>query len=250
MKTRTGNKKPNKRSFPLDKWLDEWKLALMGVGLACQKPKFLIVAGVTFLIFGTLMNLLTNGFASFQLMAAVDWGGKMDILGGAFLAIFGVGRSFLDWVLVFFISLLQGVLVGLVILNWHKKQKNKKAQKQSVEKPVDKSVQKTQVGSVANNAENVQTAGLAAGLAVLSAGCPTCGTTLLMPVLGAIGSTSGYAIAGAVSGAIFILAIVVALLALKKVGYDTYVIIKSEEYERRRHDRKKPHKSKQQKSEE
>ena len=210
MKTRTSAKKPNKQSFSWGKWLDEWKLAAYGVVLATKRPKFVLVAVVVFLLFGTLMNLLNNGFASFRLMAAVDLGGKLEIIGGAFLAVFGVGRSFLDWALVFFISLLQGILIGLVVLVWHKKRK------------------------ADQNAENVQTAGLAAGLAVLSAGCPTCGTTLLMPVIGAISSTGGYALAGAVSGVIFIAAVAVALFALKKIGNEAYVIIVGEDYERRK----------------
>lgn len=210
---RTKVKKPNK--FSWSKWLDEWRLAAYGVLLATKRPKFIAVTIATFLIFGTLMNLLNNGFASFRLMATVDLGGKLEIISGAFLAVFGVGRSFLDWVLVFFISLLQGVLIGLVALAWHKKRKEQKQQ----------------------NSENVQTASLAAGLAVLSAGCPTCGTTLLMPVIGAISSTGGFALAGAVSGVIFIVAVVVALFALKKIGGEVYVIIVGEDYERRKHGR-------------
>lgn len=220
MKTRTKTKKPNKQKFSWGRWLDQWKLAAYGIVLATKRPKFIVVAIVSFLVFGTLMNLLNNGLTSFRLMATVDFGGKLEIIGGAFLAVFGVGRNFLDWALVFIISLLQGILIGLVVLVWHKKRAKQKANL-----------------AAEQNAENVQTAGLAAGLAVLSAGCPTCGTTLLMPVIGAISSTGGYALAGAISGVIFVLAMIVALWALKKIGNEAYVIIVSEDYERRKNGR-------------
>ena len=212
---RTKSGKPNKQKFSWAQWWDEWRMALAGVALACRKPKFIVVAVITFLVFGTLMNLLTNGFSSFRLMAAADWGGKLQIVGDAMLATFGVGRSLVDWALIFVISLLQGVLVGLVVLVWHKKRGGK---------------------AESDDGDNVQSVGLAAGLAVLSSGCPTCGTTLLMPVIGAISSTGGYALAGAISGVVFVLALVVALWALKRIGLEAYVIIKGEEHERRKHE--------------
>ena len=113
------------------------------------------------------MNLLSNGFASFELMAVSDFSGILRIILDAFLGIFGVGRSFVDWALVFFVAILQGILIGLVVLMWKKKKKL--------------------------DSENLESAGIAAGLAVLGTGCPTCGTALLTPILSAIfsgGSTS------------------------------------------------------------
>ena len=185
------------------KWCDEWLLALNGVKLAAKNWKFIVVTVVAFLLFGTLLNLLASGFAAFNLMAAVDFGGKMQIIGNAFLGIFGINKTFLDWAQVFFISLLQGILIGLVALVWRKKR---------------------------TNSTSLQNTGIVAGLAVLGSGCPTCGTSLIAPIVGTIFSSGSYAIAGTISGIITALAIVVALLTFKKVGEEAYVIIVSERY--------------------
>ena len=122
--------------------------------------------------------------------------------------------------------------MGLVALVWHKNRRSEDGMR-GAKRRTARDEQSDE--DDADNADNVQRAGIAAGLAVLSAGCPTCGTTLLMPVIGAISSTGGYAIAGVASGVVFVLALIVALLALKKVGLQAYVIMINEKRERRKH---------------
>lgn len=201
-----------RRSF--SRWLDEWKLAGSGIILATKSVRFLVVFAIVFVIFGILMNLLSGSSAALSLFWTTDLSGKMQILGNAFLTIFGVGRNFWDWALTFVIVILQSILIGLVALVWQKKRRNKKEQ----------------VVATATNADNVQSAGLAAGLAVLGSGCPTCGTTLLAPVIGTLFSTSSYALASVVSTILTVAAIIVSLLVLKKLGNDAYALIVSERY--------------------
>lgn len=202
----------------LDRWLDECKMALMGVVLATREWKFLLTFGLSFVIFGTLMNLLSGSTAALDLFWATDFGGKLAIIGDGFLANFGVNRNFWDWALTFFITILQSVLIGLVVLVWNKRRRNRKNQ----------AAQKS-----TKNSNNLQDAGLAAGLAILGSGCPTCGTTLLAPVLGTIFSSSSFALAGVISGFLTVAAIVLALFALKRVGKDAFILITSERFERR-----------------
>ena len=190
----------------LAKWGDEWLLAFGGLKLALKSWKFVVVAGVMFLFFGTLLNLLSSGFAAFNLMATLDFGGKMQIIFDAFLGIFGINKAFLDWLPIFCISLLQGALIGMIVLVWKKKREN---------------------------SVNLQNTGIAAGLAILGSGCPTCGTSLIAPIIGALFSSGSYAVAGTISGIITFAAIIVALLAFKKVGEEVYVIIVSEKHKRR-----------------
>ena len=201
-------KKKNRRSFKewLEKWLDEWKMAFSGVILASKNMKFLAIVLVVFLVFGTLMVLLSDGFTTFSLLFSVPWPEKFKILANAFFGLFGYNRNFFDFLVTFLIALLQGILIGLLVLVWKKRK-------------------------ASSNSTNVQNAGLAAGLAVISSGCPTCGTTILTPVLGTLFSGSGYALAGALSEIILALAIIVALLTLKKIGEEAYVIIISEKYQ-------------------
>lgn len=175
----------------------QWQTAVKGVILATRERRFLVAFVIAFLIFGTIMNLLAGGTAGVKLL----FNGSFSVLAKAFLGLFGVGMSFVDWILVFLISLLQGVLIGLLALVW-------KTRKDSAD---------------------LQNTGIVAGLAILGTGCPTCGTTLLAPVVGAVVGGGGLAIAGTVSGILTGAAVVVALFALKKLGMEAYGIMISKE---------------------
>lgn len=198
------------------RWLDEWKLAFSGILLATRSPRFLIPFALTFVILGTLLNLLSGSSAAFGLFWTTDWGNRLKILLDGFLGLFGVNQNFWDWALLFSITILQSILFGLVALVWQKKRRNKKAQ----------------VLAEAKNVDNLQNAGLVAGLAVLGSGCPTCGTTLLAPVIGAMFSTGGHAIASAVSGLLTVAAVILALFSIKHVGNDAYALIVSEKFQK------------------
>ena len=186
------------------KWLDEFILAGKGILLATKEKRFWYGFIPAFLFFGLLMNLLSGGFTKFELMAAAGFLPSLKILASSFLAIFGFSQPFLDWLPIFLISLLQGILIGLIVLLWKKKK--------------------------GQNSENLEKAGIITGLIALGAGCPTCGTTLLTPLLGAIFSTGSLAIASNISTIVTILAIIIAILSLKKIGVEIYVTIINERY--------------------
>jgi hypothetical protein len=198
------------------KWLDEFVLAGKGILLATHEKRFWYGFVPTFLFFGLLMNLLAGGFSTFQLMGAVGFPDCLTILGKNFLGIFGVNRFFLDWLPIFAISIMQGILIGLIILLWAKKREN---------------------GS--KNSENLEKAGIITGLIALGAGCPTCGTTLLTPLLGALFSSGGLAITGTISVIVTILAIIIAILSLKRLGVETYATIINERYLKKKEEREK-----------
>lgn len=186
------------------KWLDEFVLAGKGILLATKEKRFWYGFAPSFLFFGFLMNLLSGGFAKFELMSALGFPGNLKIIADCFITIFGINQPFLDWLPIFAISVLQGVLIGLIVLLWDKKKDQ--------------------------NSANLEKAGIITGLIALGAGCPTCGTTLLTPLIGAIFSTGGLAITGAISTIITWLAIIVAILSLKRLGEETYVTIINEKY--------------------
>ena len=158
------------------------------------------------------MNLLSGGLTKFELMGVLGFPGCLKVIFDSFLGIFGISMIFLEWLPIFCISILQGVLIGLIILLWDKKREEK--------------------------AENLQKAGIITGLIALGAGCPTCGTTLITPLLGAIFSTGGLAITGTISTIVTWLAILIAVLSLKRLGEETYVIIVNEKYVRRKNEAK------------
>ena len=192
-----------KINFNWRKWCDDFVLAGKGILLATKEKKFWLGFVIAFLFFGTLMNLLSGGLSKFELMGALGFPKNLRIIGEAIIGIFGFNMIFTDWIFVFFISLLQGILISLIVLLWNKKNKN---------------------------SENVQKVGIITGLIALGAGCPTCGTTLITPLLGMIFSTGSFAIAGIVSNVVTVLAIVIAILSLKRMGLEMYAIIINEKY--------------------
>ena len=186
------------------KWCDEFVLAGKGILLATREKRFWYGFIPTFIFFGMLMNLLAGGTSKFELMGTLGFPANLQILGDSFLAIFGINQPFLDWLPIFLIAILQGILIGLIVLLWKKKRDQ--------------------------NSANLEKAGIITGLIALGAGCPTCGTTLLTPLIAAIFSTGGMAIASTISVIVTWLAILIAIFALKRLGEETYVIIVNERY--------------------
>ena len=209
-----------KSRFNWRKWLDGFNLAGKGILLATREKKFWIGFVVAFLFFGTLMNLLAGGLSKFQLMGAVGFAGAMKIIWDALIGTFGVNMIFLEFLPVFLIAVMQGTLIGLIVLLWDKKR--------------IKSGEEVISDDKNTNSANVEKAGIITGLIALGAGCPTCGTTLLTPLIGAIFSSGSLAVAGVISGLVTTAAIVIAILSLKRIGEEAYVIIINEKYVRRK----------------
>ena len=205
------SKKTLKRK--LAKFWDECKLAGLGLVMASRNGLFWAVFIPTFVIFGTLISLLSAGSSVIDLFFAVDFGGKMQILGDGFLSLLGRGRNITDFLLNFSITFLQAALIALLVFVYKHRKKNQK-----------------------KDSSSAQNAGLAAGLALLGSGCPTCGTTLITPLLTSLFSSGSYAIAGAISGILTFIAYILLLWSLKKVGLEAYAIIKSEMW-RKRHEK-------------
>lgn len=195
------------------KWLDDFVLAGKGILLATKEKRFWFGFITSFLFFGLLMNLLSGGTSKFDLMFALGLPTSLRIIGESFLGIFGFNHPFLDWLPIFAISLLQGTLIGLIALLWNKKREQK--------------------------AENLEKAGIVTGLIALGAGCPTCGTTLLTPLLATIFSSGGLTIASTASFIVTWLAIIIAIFALKQLGLETYVIIINERFMKKKEAREK-----------
>ena len=188
----------------LRKWCDDFVLAGRGILLATREKRFWYGFVPSFLLFGLLMNLLSGGLSKFELIRISGFAGGLRIIGENFLATFGLHQPFTDWLPVFCIALLQGVLIGLITLLWHKKKEQ--------------------------NTANLESAGIITGLIALGAGCPTCGTTLITPLISAFVSTGSLTIASTVSTIVTALAIIIAIFSLKRLGLETYVIIVNEKY--------------------
>lgn len=216
-----------KQKMNLARFFDEFALAGRGFLLATKTKTFWIPFIITFLVFGTLINLLSSGFVSFQLIGSSigsgDFGAAFKIIGNAFLGIFGVGRNFVDWILNFALTFLQSVLIALVVFvaKHNKKEKKEKREKGKEDK-----------------SSGIESSAIVAGLVVLGSGCPTCGTTLIAPVIGALlsGTTGAMSYAGKISTILNIVAAILAILVFRKLGLQTYAIIKSEHFKEKQHE--------------
>lgn len=198
------SKRGKKFSAPM--WARKWGFSLRGILLSTKSGRFWAFFVPVFLIFGTLLNLLSGGLAAFNLMGASDFGGKMKIVLDGMLGLFGISKNFLDWLLIFLVAVLQATLIGVIAVIW---KYNKE------------------------RAESLQNSGIAAGLAILGSGCPTCGTALLTPILATIFSSGSYMIAEVVSGIITLLAILVSVLTLRKLGLTAYGLITAKNNKRK-----------------
>ena len=196
----------NKIYSKLQRWCDEFKLAIYGAILCFRRKRFLIAFFIAFVTFGTLLNVLASGSATLNILSLVSFPRKIEILWNAFLGTFGVNRVFQDFIFIFLLTILQSVLIGLVVF----------------------------VYKYRKDSANIQNAGIITGLLVLSSGCPTCGTTILAPIIISIAGSSGMAIAGTVSWVLTLASFIIALFALKKVGFEAYAIIKSEEFTKKK----------------
>lgn len=183
-------------------------LAGKGILLATREKRFWYGFVPGFLTFGFLINMLAGGFSKFELMGALGFPDSFKIIGDSFLGIFGYKQAVLDWLPMFFLAFLQGILIGIITLLWKKKRE----------------------ASASSNSANLEKAGIITGLIALGAGCPTCGTTLLTPLLGVIFSGGGMAAAGTISTIVTVLAVVIAILSLKRLGVEIYVTIVNEKY--------------------
>lgn len=211
------------------KFFDDFNLAARGFLLAFSRRKFRIIFVVIFVAFSLLLNLLTNGLSSFRLIFSGSPVLAFGVLRTAFLGTFGIGKNFLDFILNFLLSLLQAGLLSLVIFVYqHNKKTNSARQKHSPKA--------SESGQDSSASSGFETSAIVAGLALLGSGCPTCGTTLLAPILSTFlsGVAGGVALAGKLAALFNIFAFLLGLLAFRKLGLETYAIIKSEKFMNRK----------------
>ena len=193
----------------LPRFFDEYLLALHGLRLLARKKFFWFIFLPLFFFFGTLLNLLATGLSSLRLLFSGDFSLAGSVLSSAFLGLFGYKRTFLDWLPVFLLALLQAMLITFLIFLARKNHRQ-----------------------LTRNSSSMEASALVAGLALLGSGCPTCGTTLLAPLLGTLlsGASGSLALAGTISVILNIFAILLGFIVFRKLGLIVYATIKSEHH--------------------
>jgi len=185
--------------------LDRIKLAMLGSGFCLSNKKYLaafILGSFGFLYFLTFFQ---SGNSNFQLLFShLDAEQKIELLGRVFSSSFENFLS-LDGLLLVFLALLQGLAITLMVFTWrHKKQ--------------------DEVFGTASAST------VASALGFVALGCPSCGISLLTPLLSAIAGASAGILAERVNIILTLVAYGLLLYSICKLGYLVFIIVTAAKY--------------------
>lgn len=184
-----------------EEWVDETKMALVGVKLAMRRTKYVVMGVAVWLFFAYVLTLFRDGTNTWSLLwSRIGLGDKLWLTIEVWGRVLG---NFLDlWGLVLMLmALLQGLCVALLVFGWRAKMSDK-----------------------------VKVAGLEAGsvgtaIGFLALGCPSCGTSLLIPLLTTLLGSSAAVLAEALGWILVVVAILLLLHATRRLGYGAFVEI-------------------------
>ncbi len=185
--------------------LDHVKLAMVGSGFCLSRKKYALMFALCSFGFLYFLTFFQSGNSNLQLLFShLEAEQKLELLGHVFLACFHNFLSFEGLSLVL-LSLLQGLAVILMVYVWRHK-------KQDV------------VLSTAS------TSTVASALGFVALGCPSCGISLLTPILSAIAGASAGLLAEKVNVILTLVAYALLFYSICKLGYLVFVIVTAARY--------------------
>jgi hypothetical protein len=205
-----GKRKINKKtslkkklSNLFETFVDRTKFAVVGYKYLLSRPRYIIALVISFLIFLYILSQLQNGGSNWQLLwSGLDFGRKMEVFGLSLLSMLENFTSFLG-VLIVFLALMQSLCVAGIVFAIRHRQK-------------DDAINGASAGSIASI------------LAFVTLGCPTCGMTLLTPLLTMVAGTGAIALAERLGIILSIVAFVLLFFTLVQLGYQIFVNVSAE----------------------
>ncbi len=183
-----------------DSILDKTKLSLAGTFNVITRWQYLLIALTAVVIFGTILSILSIGSFELQLLtSSIALSAKLDIVFSAFLR-FLTDYTFVG-ILTLVTAILQGIVISLITFNLLEQRKLNQN---------SKSVRKEVTGST-----------VASVIAGLSAGCATCGASLLIPIISLLSSSAAFINSALI--AIPILAIVLLAYSIWSLGHTSFM---------------------------
>lgn len=186
----------------MGKRINNWKASFKGVKTASCTWQFWVITIVAALIFIFIFNLLSAGNNFLQLLIALPFLDKFSIIGQVYQEFF-INLLSLEKILMLLASFGQGVIIALIVYVWKSRRK------------FDEKVLLKGAG--------------ASLLALIGAGCPMCGGTIILPILLGIFGAGAFAFLQSVSIVLMIVAIIVIVFAIKQLGFLCYMQPKSKE---------------------
>lgn len=185
----------------LEQWVDDTKLAIVGIGMVMKRPKYVVIAVAIFLAFAYILTLFKDGTTTWNLLwSGIGFGDKMWLLLEVWARVLA---NFTDWwgLCLMLLAMLQGLTVALLIFGWRMKLSSK------------------------TTVAGLEAGGVGTALGFLALGCPTCGTTLLVPLLSLVAGSGAVALAETLGWILMAVAAVLLLHAARRLGYGAYVEI-------------------------
>ena len=197
------NKFQRKLKNLFETFVDRCKFAVVGFKYLLTRRRYVIALVISFLVFLYILSQLQNNGANWQLLwSGLDFGSKMQVLGRSFRSMLDNFTSF-QGILIVLLALMQALcVVGIVFAIRHRQK--------------DDAINGASAGSIASI------------LAFVTLGCPTCGMTLLTPLLTMIAGTSAVALAEKLGIVLSIVAFVLLFATLVHLGYLIFVNVSAE----------------------
>lgn len=191
---------------------DRAKLAFVGCGYCLRRPKYLTVFIVSWVAFAYIFTFFRDGMSNWNLLfSGITPEQKMGLLGKCFLNIFVNFASFYGLCIIF-LSFLQAVAIVLMIFTY--RNRNKEA-----------------------SLNGASTGLVASALGFVALGCPTCGISLLTPILTALAGASAGVLAKTIGDIFLVVAFILLLMTIIRLGYLVFIIVSASNY-KEKHERK------------
>lgn len=176
----------------MQRFIGRWKTAGKGIQNAARNWRFWLVAVISLFFFIFIFNLLSAGNNFLQLIIALPFFDKFSVIGQVYLNFFAEFFS-LEKILIFLASAGQALIIGMIFYLW-------KSRRELDDKAL--------LGSAG-----------ASLIALIGAGCPMCGGTILFPVLLGIFGASATAFLQGFSVILMVIALIPIAFAIRRLGF-------------------------------
>lgn len=192
-----------KDSFSLA--LDRIKLGSIGISYLLTFKKYLLLFVLAWAFFLYFLTFFKDGSGNLALLfSGISSDQKLSLLWRAMLSCFGNFTSLYGLSLVL-LSLLQGLAISLMVYTWRHKYKDQ-------------------------TLSSASTSTVASALGFVALGCPSCGISLLTPILSALAGASASILAERVGVLLTIIAFGLLFYSVFHLGYLVFVIVSARKY--------------------
>ena len=185
--------------------LDRAKLGGIGISYLLTFKKYLLLFIFGWFFFLYFLTFFKDGNGNFALLfSGISAEQKISLLGRVFMLCFSNFLSLYGLSLVL-LSLLQGLAISLMVYTWRNKYKDQ-------------------------TLSSASTSTVASALGFVALGCPSCGISLLTPILSAIAGASAGILAERVGVALTVIAFGLLFYSVFHLGYLVFVIVSARKY--------------------